>query len=260
MNFSGDARVCLLDQFSVEFSGSYQASGTASDLAPSVQRLLAHLGLSGARARHAVAGALWPDVPEDQALGSLRTTLWRLQKASPGLVDASHASVRLASCVAVDVRELEVWARQVFEARIDATALTTPRSALHGELLPGWYQDWVVVDRERVRQLRLHALEVLSVRLAGEGRFAQAVEAAGAAVADEPLRESARRALITVHFTEGNLLEGLRQYDSYRTLLADELGLPPTALMEQLVQPLLHRRGVIPVQRVPIAKGHLKSR
>ncbi|MCW2796837.1 BTAD domain-containing putative transcriptional regulator [Nocardioides sp.] len=254
MNASG-ARISLLDRFSIEFAPPAQEPKPTGNLAPSAQRLLAHLGLYGARARSAVAGALWPDVPEEQAQGSLRTTLWRLQKVAPGLVDCSQASVRLVSGVAVDVQEVEAWARQVFEARTDVLALRTPRSALHGELLPGWYQDWVLVERERLRQLRLHALEVLSVRLADVGHFAQAVEAADAAVVAEPLRESAQRALITVHIAEGNLLEGLRRYDAYRALLADELGVPPTPLMDALVHPLL--RGRRPA--LSSAKAHLRT-
>ena len=59
-----------------------------------------------------------------------------------------------------------------------------------------------------------------------------------AAVAGEPLRESAHRALITAYLAEGNRSEALRQYRFFRHLLADELGLEPSPLMESLVDPV----------------------
>jgi DNA-binding SARP family transcriptional activator len=57
-------------------------------------------------------------------------------------------------------------------------------------------------------------------------------------VAAEPLRESGHRALIAVHLAEGNPGEALRQYAVFRKLLAEELGLAPSALMEALMQPV----------------------
>lgn len=66
-------------------------------------------------------------------------------------------------------------------------------------------------------------------RLTALGRYGQAVDAGLAAVQGEPLRESAHRALIAVHLAEGNHAEALRQYRWFRQLLADELGLRPSA-------------------------------
>jgi DNA-binding SARP family transcriptional activator len=194
---------------------------------------------------------LWPNVPEEHAQASLRTTLWRLQKTAPGIVHTSHAAIKLAQGVSVDVQDLEDWARRVLDAGTDIDTLVTPMSALRSELLPGWYDDWVLIERERVQQLRLHALERLSVRLATAGKFGEAVQAASAAVIAEPLRESAQRALIRVHIAQGNQLEALKQYDAYRTMLADELSVAPTKSMEQLMRPLLAARGDLPAQRSP---------
>jgi DNA-binding SARP family transcriptional activator len=232
-------RISLLNGFALELGGSGRPPTRVVGLPPRSQRLLAHLGLCGPVARAAIAGTLWPDVPEDHAHASLRTTLWRLHKAAPGLVDSSHTSLELTDGIAVDVQELDEWTRQVFDLKTHIVAVRTPSAALNGELLPGWYEDWVLVERERVRQMRMHTLERLSERLADCGHFAEAVQAASAAVIAEPLRESAHRALIRVHFAEGNLLEGLRQYDTYRALLADEVGLTPTPLMDQLIHPWL---------------------
>lgn len=110
-----------------------------------------------------------------------------------------------------------------------------PESALGGELLPGWYDDWVLLERERLRQLRLHALEMLADKLACAGRYGEAVQAACAAVRTEPLRKSAHRAVVRVHLAEGNTVEAMRTYGAFRDMLAHELGVVPTEQMEELV-------------------------
>jgi DNA-binding SARP family transcriptional activator len=161
--------------------------------------------------------------------------LWRLQKAAPGLLDVSGDALTLAAGVRVDVRELEEWARKVSSLDAGDADLAIPCAGLYGELLPGWYDDWVLLERERLRQLRVHALEVVAVRLAGVGRHGEALQAAYAAVREEPLRESAHRAVVRVHLCEGNLAEAVRAYEQFRTMLLHELGVVPTEQMTRLV-------------------------
>jgi DNA-binding SARP family transcriptional activator len=84
------------------------------------------------------------------------------------------------------------------------------------------------MERERIRQRILHALEALSERLATAGRFADAIEAAILATSAEPLRESAQRALIKAHVAEGNLTEARRSYRAYHDLVHRELGVAPS--------------------------------
>jgi DNA-binding SARP family transcriptional activator len=228
------ARVCLLDGFRVAVD-DVPPETTGGALPHGVQRLIAHLSLCGRPARGAIAGQLWPDVPEAHAHGSLRSTLWRVQKAVPGLVDVSGGAVTLAAGVRVDVRELVEWAHSVLDPRVPVDRIRTPPAALAGELLPGWYDDWVLLERERLRQLRMHALEVLADRLVVAGRHGEAVQAAYAAARDEPLRESAHRAIVRVHIAEGNVAEAVRAYTTFRDALARELGVPPTRQMQELV-------------------------
>ncbi|WP_138733355.1 AfsR/SARP family transcriptional regulator [Modestobacter excelsi] len=234
MDGSAEARVELLDGFSLERGrgGVYTA---VEGLPQGAQRLIAHLGLCGRPTRAAVAGELWPDVPEDHAHGSLRSALWRVQKVVPGLVSASGGALGLANGVRVDVWDFKEWAQRALDPTADVDGTMAPRSALAAELLPGWYDDWVLLERERLRQLRLHALEMLADKLARAGRHGEAVQAACAAVHAEPLRESAHRALIRVHLAEGNAAEAVRAYQCFRDLLAHELGVAPTEHMEELM-------------------------
>ncbi len=235
MDRSSPTRVTLLDGFGLELPGRPLRSA-AEELPRAVQRLLAHLSLSTRATRTATAGSLWPDVPEDHAHGSLRSALWRLNKAAPGLVESSGACLRLATGVRVDVRDLSDWARRVEAPSGGPRDVVLPDTALLGDLLPGWYDDWVLLERERLRQLRLQALEAVAVRLVSLGRHGEALQAAHAAVRAEPLRESAHRLVVRIHLAEGNVAEAVRAYDFFRTLLADELGVPPSRLMTRLLE------------------------
>jgi DNA-binding SARP family transcriptional activator len=137
----------------------------------------------------------------------------------------------------VDVRILCEWAARLVSGsatEADLCAVNWRHDVM--DLLPGWYDDWVIFERERIRQRLLHALEMLSRRLAMIGRWAEAVEAAISAVSADPLRESANRVLIEAHIAEGNLIEGRRAYQRYRDTVRRELGVEPGRELASLVQ------------------------
>jgi len=217
------------------------AGGRPVPLPGGAERLLALLSLSEhPMRRNSVAGILWADVPEERASGNLRTMIWRARKPGLEIVESDGATLQLAASVAVDVREMSSQALRLLGA---GRCLETDYddSPLTGDLLPFWDDDWVVIERERLRQLRLHALERLCLRLTDEGRAAQAIIAGLAAVRAEPLRESAHRALIAAHLSEGNHAEALAQYRSFRKILYDEVGLQPSEQLEQLLGSLTCR-------------------
>jgi DNA-binding SARP family transcriptional activator len=110
---------------------------------------------------------------------------------------------------------------------------------LSQELLTSWRnEEWLVLERQRWDLLRLHALERLAERFAADGRHVDALEAGLAAVAIEPYRESAHRAVIRAHIAEGNSASALAQYYRCQRLLTRELGVRPTAQLQALVQGL----------------------
>jgi two-component SAPR family response regulator len=106
---------------------------------------------------------------------------------------------------------------------------------LSGDLLPDWDEEWIQFERERLRQLRVHALEALCHRLSAAGRHAEAIDAGQAAVAAEPLRESAQKTLIAAHLAEGNLCEARRQFGLYRDVLWDSLCLSPSEDLQAML-------------------------
>jgi len=240
MDHTRVTRVGLLDGFTLELPGT--GPDAAPDLPRAVQRLIAHLSLSGRPARTAIAGKLWPDVTEEHAHGSLRSSLWRVHKMAPGLITACSGTLSISGDVLVDVHELTAWARQAMNPAGTADGIPAGDLGPPGELLPGWYDDWVLLERERLRQLRMHALEALAEKFAAAGRYGEAVQAAYAAVRAEPLRESAHRTVVRVHLAEGNVAEAVRAYESFQTMLADEIGAAPTQQMCRLVDSLPGRR------------------
>ncbi|MEV6041180.1 BTAD domain-containing putative transcriptional regulator [Nonomuraea sp. NPDC052116] len=181
---------------------------------------------------------LWPDVTERHAYGSLRTTLWRLRKVTTPVVIADGAVLELAPLVVVDARVLAERAQRAIRLHED---VTLPDVMGDGELLPGWDEDWVIFERERLRQLRLHALEALVTTLLARDQRGEALDAALLCLQLEPLRESAHRAIVAVHLAERNAAEALRTYESFRRLLREEMGLEPSAEFQALVAPLRGR-------------------
>jgi DNA-binding SARP family transcriptional activator len=210
------------------------------ELPVGAQRLLALLALLGRPAhRLYLAGVLWPDSSEQHANGSLRSALWRLRASAPGTVIAVGTRLALSPSVRVDFHEVIQRAHRLVEGEAEVGGKSIDPAVLTHELLPDWYDDWLSADRERLRQLQLHALEALSKRLRARADYSQAIEMANMAVAAEPTRESARRELIEAHLAEGNVDEALRQFNLFRELLVRELGVEPSGRLVALVPQVL---------------------
>jgi DNA-binding SARP family transcriptional activator len=224
-------RLRLLREFALE------DAGTRIDVPVGTQRLIAFLALRGPSHRCFVAGMLWPEVPESQALASLRTGVWRVNRARTGCLVADGAQLGLPDEVAVDTHEHEDFTSRLLREHVeDEDWIAENWDVLwRGELLPGWYDDWVVFERERLHQLRLHALEYLAALMTRRGDLPAALHLALEAVRAEPLRESANARLIDVYLAEGNVYDALRQYDAFRALLQRELGLEPSPQLSGLL-------------------------
>lgn len=223
-------RMTLLRGFELRCGGEHVS------LPFGTQRVLAFLALQECAVhRTYAAGTLWPDTMEERANASLRSALWRLRRSGYPLVRTSNTEIRLAPEVHVDLRDAVSFARRLLDRSRDVPETELDASALAGELLPDFYDEFVVLERERFHQLRLHALEALSERLSATGRFGQAIDVGMAAIAGEPLRESAHRTLIKVFLAEGNRADALRQYAVYRSLVRRELDAEPSPRMEELI-------------------------
>jgi DNA-binding SARP family transcriptional activator len=224
------SRLCLLGGFELRHPG-----GTVY-LPRSVQRLVAFLALRPHPISRAyAAGTLWLELTEERSNACLRSALWRLKRRGLSLIRTDNGLLELNSDVQIDVREMVRTARiLVYGAKSDSVR-EVDRKLFAYDLLPDWYEDWVTVERDQLRQLRLHALESLSDGLREEGRWGAAVDAAQAVVRADPLRESGYKLLIRAHLAEGNRAEAMRQFRVYQTVMRDELGLRPSPDIRGLV-------------------------
>lgn len=229
-------RLRLLDGFELR-------SGDAVAAFPMVtKRLIAFLALHTQPLERAyVAGTLWFEATQGHAFACLRSALWRARRCPTPVVEATSSQLWLAPHVSVDVREQVALARRLLDSRAPIEEADV-HGLLAGELLPDWYDDWVEVERDRLRQLRLHAIEATAERFISEARVGEAVELAMAALRTEPLRDSAHRLLIRAHITEGNLAEAIAHYQRYRDQLRRRFGLEPSPQAAELVRGLWNQR------------------
>nr|WP_231929313.1 bacterial transcriptional activator domain-containing protein [Micromonospora inositola] len=203
-----------------------------------LQRSIALIGLRPGATRAQLAGLLWPEVSEERALSSLRTALWRLRRDPLCPMITAGDTVCLHPMVDLDVDELTRVAARVSQGGDPRPAAAVLAAARH-DLLPGWYDDWVLVERERLRQLRLHLLDELARAHLRAGEHGEALQAALEAMAADPLRETPHRLVVETHLAEGNAYEALHAFSGYRDLLLRELQLEPSAAMCALINDVL---------------------
>jgi DNA-binding SARP family transcriptional activator len=223
----------LLNGFQLE------VGACVTDLPLASQRLVAFVACQQKPVQRSfVAGNLWGDKSDSRAGANLRSALWRIGEFAHDLIESTGTVLRLGRRVSVDLRRATGVAEQVVRGdNLGVSPIDVTRMCA-AELLPDWYDDWLVLSREEFRQLRLHALEVLADDLTRDGRPADAVDAALAAIRVEPLRESAHRLLIAAHLANGNVCEALRHYERFTRSLGEQLGLPPSPRLERMMSPI----------------------
>jgi DNA-binding SARP family transcriptional activator len=205
-------------------------SGRQRHLSDGNSRLLAYLAFNrGGHDRRFVACALWPDAYEERAAGNLRAALWRLRRDGIELVNSDEHLLALADDVTVDIQLLEDWAARLIAGNLRTADLAwVPRNIGTMEILPGLSDEWIELERTRLQQRMLHAMECLSRELRLAGRLAESLDAALIVCHADPLRETAQETLIEAYVSEGNFVAAQRRFEEYRRLVLDELGVEPS--------------------------------
>jgi DNA-binding SARP family transcriptional activator len=241
------------ESWSLQLLGGFELCGPEGpvEVAPGVQRLLAYIALQGgAVTRARAARELWPEVPCEQASANLRSTLWRARRLGP-LVSPGASTLRLDPCVDADVGRLTARLLSRDARRRGGQGTTdgyeegdgSPLwSGFNLELLPDWSEDWVMLERERLRHLELQFLDDEVAALVDRGRVTEALDTVLRAIRLEPLRESSHQALIRIFVQSGNRSAALTHYHGLVDLLRDELDLGPDPVTTALVQPFLSPR------------------
>ena len=225
-------RLTLIGGFALDVGGA------VVDVADPARRLIAYCALRRkAQPRLLVAGSLWPDKTESRALANLRSALWTLHSdgGDHPVVAVDGAGLALDPDVDVDVDRVQVdgWAL-IDRARTAApgaaagiiadSALATDRELLFEDLLPGWYDDWALLERERFAELQVHVLDVLVDALSATERHSLAIHLALRLVALDPLRERSQVALMQAYVAEGSIGRAARQHRAFCELLESSFG------------------------------------
>lgn len=210
--------------------------GRSVDLSPGSQRLLVFLALRArAITRIALAGTMWPDVSEGRAGDSLRSAIARLEPDARSVIRLSSTGLRLSEAVTVDLHQAQALAHRLVQGDAENADLCAGSIATLGrELLPDWYDDWVLAESEDWRYLRLNALESLARRFLADDRCGEAATAARSAVRIDPLRETPQTILVQIQLAMGNRSAALDVYERYRVLLEAAVGLAPSRQLVDL--------------------------
>ena len=245
-------------RISLRLLGGWQLvdNGAELRLGHREQRLIALLGLSGERPRPYVAVLLWPDSTDEPALASLRRAVMQTQHARPGLLHAGPAFVGLDPEIEVDVAEVRRAAEvsELPESDDEQSHLLTLLSA--GELLPGWYDDWVLAERESLDQMRLRALDRLSRQALDRGDLVLAIDAARSATDIEPHSEAACEVALRAHLARGDLAGVVSEFRRHRDATWDSVGVAPSHRILALVESAVGTALVDDATPVP---GHIAT-
>ncbi|MCL4860228.1 MAG: AAA family ATPase [Caldilineaceae bacterium] len=217
-----------------------------------LQALLAYLALhrDAPVARQQLAFLFWPDTSEAQAHTNLRQLLHHLRRAWPALdqfveIEARRLQWNATAVCQFDIAEFEqAIARATAAAKAGQlsavrTALTTAIDLYRGDLLPTCYEDWLLGERERLRQCFVDALEQLVALYENEWDYPVAIDHAQRLLRYDPLHETTYRRLMRLYALNGDRASALRTYYICAGVLSRELGVEPNEATQEAYVRLL---------------------
>ena len=222
------------------------------------QALLAYLAFTRRRhTRDALAALLWGEFDDEASKTSLRQALANLKKlVEPHLLierDAIEFNTR--SSYALDAEKFER------DAGGDIVAMRNAAALYAGDLLTGLavknapeFEEWLVVERERLRQLAAATLRRLAQSETDAGDAVAAIQHLRALVAIDPLDEPAHRHLMMLLARNGQRASALAQYETVAHALQAELGVPPEAETTHLRDRIRHATHTVnlPIESTPL--------
>jgi DNA-binding SARP family transcriptional activator/Flp pilus assembly protein TadD len=252
----------LLGEFRLVYNNAPLALHHATRLHSLLAWLLLHAGVPQPRAY--LAYTLWPDSSEEQARTNLRKRFFELRQALPHpdlflAADATTLYWRHDAPYVLDVAEFE---HSLANER-SLAAVARAVSLYGGDLLPGCYDDWIVPERERLRQAFLDLLAEGVALAEAEQEYQTAIRYAQQLLRHDPLHEETYQSLMRLHALSGDRAAALRVYHTCADTLAQELGIKPglaiCALYKRLLgsekftsQPLAPRLKNEPVSMPPL--------
>src|SRR5574339_758116 len=232
-------QIRLLGQFDVRLDGKRIVISSRAG-----QSLLAYLAMTAGtpHRREKLAGTLWPDSSEENARKNLRQELWRIRKAIPAQnLPEADAYLIADEYTLTFNRDADYWldVSLLENSDPDIQALTSSLSLYQGELLPGFYDDWVVLERERLQTLFESKMEQLVEKLVESERWTAVQEQCERWLSLGFVSESAYRALMLAHNARGDMAKVSAIYQRCVEDLQDHFGVEPSAETHALFNGLL---------------------
>lgn len=227
------------------------------------QSLLAYLLRNPNRPlrREKLAGMFWPDANDANARSNLRHVLWRIRKAlekegEPAYVEADDLDItfRLRAEDYLDVRVME-------EAPSLANLVEDLQRQVRvyqGELLPGFYDEWIILERERLQSIFENKMLRLVDEFGRQARWGEVIEQAEHWISRGHTTELAYRSLMVAHAARGDMANASAAYSRCVEALRLEIGIEPSLQTRETYQLLL--RGEKPLALdIPLEQKVVKS-
>jgi DNA-binding SARP family transcriptional activator/energy-coupling factor transporter ATP-binding protein EcfA2 len=191
--------------------------------------LLAYLALQREPVpRATVAAALWPDELDSGARANLRRHLHHLRRALPEIAeidwlvdDGKLIGWNHAAPASIDVASFLVLSGDP-ATQADAVAL------VEGDLLAGFEDEWLVIERERLRTRYLDVLLDLAIARRQARDFPAAIAFGERLSAEDDLREDVVREIVTARYEAGDRSGAVAAFEHFAERLKDTLGVEPS--------------------------------
>ncbi|HNS50706.1 MAG TPA: AAA family ATPase [Anaerolineae bacterium] len=222
--------------------------------------LFAYLAMHHGRphTRALLAGTFWPELPDASARRRLSQALWQIRRALepyPALqAEGDTVQIDPGLQMWLDADEFECLAAGT-EAGGQAPGIERLQQAVdlyEGDLLAGYYDDWVLAERERLRDLLLEALERLVQAHKLRGEFERALLFARRLAADDPWREEAHCEVMRLCHGMGRTSEALKQFEICRKALKEEMDAEPSAETAALARAIARPEAREAVPHLPL--------
>jgi WD40 repeat protein/class 3 adenylate cyclase len=231
-------QIRLLGQFDIRVDGKRVTIPTRA-----AQSLLAYLILTAGtpQRREKLAGMLWPEITDENARKNLRQELWRIRKA----ISTGHSSKNdylIADEMTLKFnREAEYWldVAQMERPDLDLQSLIANLSLYQGELLPGFYDEWITLERERVNAVFDARMEGLLEQLITAERWIAVQEWGERWLTISGVHEPAYRALMLASGVRGDMAKVASLYQRCTDELLEYLGVEPSSETRALYNGLL---------------------
>jgi DNA-binding SARP family transcriptional activator/predicted ATPase/Tfp pilus assembly protein PilF len=249
--------LALLGQADVHLDGEPVTGFGASK----AEALLFYLAVTGLpHSRSALAGMLWRDMPESDALMNLRQVLASLRRLVGPHLHITRQTVRFRRDHPywLDVEDFETGVTGPTDKETAVEGMKAAVALYRGDFLAGFYvrdapafEEWMLSQRARLRSAALEALHTLVTVYAHRGNYEQGINYARRLLELEPWYEEAHRQLISLLARSGQHSAALAQYERCRRQLVKELGVEPALETRELYERVLAARSASQPTNLP---------